>query len=271
MRILITGHRGFIGQNMMKFMGRKHEVVGYEWGDGEVCLDGIDRVIHLGAISDTRCKDWLALMRQNVDFSADLMARCVDLGVPIQIASSASVYGPDNETFRETDEPDPRNLYAKSKLLVEQICAGQPGVQLFRYFNVYGPHEDHKGDQASPQHKFRQQAKSGQIRVFEGSDRYARDFIAVQQICAYHEAFFGVGESGVWNLGSGRATSFLTIAQEIAKSTGAEIIQIEMPEDLKLGYQPFTKADMSKTRQSINQRVSMDHERGIGGDPFVCT
>ncbi len=140
MRILITGYKGFIGQNMVKAFA-DHELSVCEWGD-EYSLYGIDRVIHLGAISDTRCNDWVALRKQNVSFTINLMERCQFYKVPLQIASSASVYGPNNTTFRETDPVNPANLYAESKALIEQYFHTMKPVspiQIFRYFNVYGP------------------------------------------------------------------------------------------------------------------------------------
>jgi nucleoside-diphosphate-sugar epimerase len=122
MAILITGHKGFIGQNMMAALPGS---VGYEWGDGSVPLDGIDRVIHLGAISSTACNDWHKLREQNVAFSVDLLHACAARKIPFQFASSASVYGPNAKTFRETDAPDPQTPYAESKLFVENLILTQ--------------------------------------------------------------------------------------------------------------------------------------------------
>jgi nucleoside-diphosphate-sugar epimerase len=149
MPILITGHRGFIGQNMMAALP---DAVGYEWGDGPLSLEGIDRVVHLGAISSTACNDLYRLQTQNVDFTLDLLARCAAREIPLQFASSASVYGPKAKTFREADPVAPSNLYAQTKHAIEEYILSRDWpmpVQAFRYFNVYGPHEDHK-DQPSP-------------------------------------------------------------------------------------------------------------------------
>ena len=248
MRILITGHKGFIGQNMVKAFS-DYDLSLCEWGDN-YSLYGIDRVIHLGAISDTRCTDWSGLMQQNVKFSIELIDRCQDKEIPIQIASSAAVYGANNTTFRETDRTAPDNLYALSKEMVEQhlerINPVAP-VQMFRYFNVYGPHEDHKGDQASPFHKFKEQAKTGTIKIFEGSENFKRDFIHVGSIIRTHRKFFDVPKSGVWNVGTGRSQSFKEIAELIASETGAKIEVIPMP---KLsGYQKFTQANLTKLKK----------------------
>ena len=141
-------------------------------------------------------------------------------------------------------------MYAQSKGIIEdyfnQIQPTSP-IQLFRYFNVYGPHEDHKGDQASPFHKFKLQSVAGCIRLFEGSDEFKRDFVPVQTVIDIHKAFFDVKESGIWNIGSGIARSFLSVAEEV----GGPIEFISMPQDLKPGYQAFTKANLDKLNNTL--------------------
>ena len=249
MASLINGHRGFIGQNMMKALPGS---VGHEWGDGEPNLDGIERVIHLGAISSTACRDWDALLQQNVISSVRLITACEERGIPIQIASSAAVYGPDNTTFVETDKPQPLNPYALSKFIVEKYVErhnwGIP-VQLFRYFNVYGPHEDHK-DQPSPHSLFRRQAAAdGVIRVFEGSEGVFRDFVPVERLIEVHKRFFDLDVCGVYNLGTGNVQSFMDVATSVAIETNAEIVTVPMPEIS--GYQRYTRADMTKTNAML--------------------
>jgi ADP-L-glycero-D-manno-heptose 6-epimerase len=251
MRILITGHKGFIGQNMVKALA-DHDLNLCEWGD-DYSLYGIDRVIHLGAISDTRCTDWMALRKQNVGFTITLMERCQKAGIPIQIASSASVYGPNNTTFKETDPVAPANLYAESKAMVEayfHTMKPAAPVQLFRYFNVYGPHEDHKGEQASPFHKFREQAKTGTITLFEGSNTFRRDFIHVDRVVATHKSFFNITESGMWNVGTGGTMSFEDVAHLANDGFQAKIRYIPVPTNL-VGYQKFTQADTVKLKATL--------------------
>lgn len=249
MAVLITGHKGFIGQNMIASIPGAR---GYEWGDGAPDLSGIDRVIHLGAISSTQCQDWQRLMHQNVTFSVELLDACSERRIPFQFASSASVYGADAVTFKETDLATPSTLYALSKHLVEDYILSRDWpmpVQAFRYFNVYGPHEDHK-DQPSPHTKFRRQAEeTGRIEVFEGSDNIRRDFISVERLIEVQLHFFDLDVSGVYNLGTGAATSFMDVARIVARETGAEIVEVPMP-DLR-GYQRFTQADMTKTNSLL--------------------
>ena len=122
---------------------------------------------------------------------------------------------------------------------------------MFRYFNVYGPHEDHK-DQPSPHHSFRRQAKeTGVIKVFEGSEQYARDFVPVDYVVDVHRRFFDLTVSGVYNVGTGTATSFMDVARQIALETGAEIQEVPMPAQIRKNYQPWTRADMTKTRSLL--------------------
>ena len=241
--ILITGHRGFIGKNMMAaFPGAR----GYEWGDGKVDLTGVSRVIHLGAITDTQCTDWKRLAEQNVNFTKNLLHDCASCRIPIQIASTAAVYG-DGKIFRE-EMANPLNDYAISKRIIELYAIDRDWpmpVQLFRYFNVYGPHEEEK-IQASPFTRFRRQAAAiGMIEVFEGSEDIKRDFVPVDRVIDIHRRFFDLDVSGVYNLGTGVAMSFMDVARTVARETGAEIVEVPMPK-LK-GYQRFTQADMTKT------------------------
>lgn len=256
MRILITGYKGFIGQNMVDHFRQDHELVLYEWGEQNPSLDGVDRVIHLGAISSTTCTDERALKAQNYDYSVRLISECVERRIPIQIASSASVYGIQNTTFKETDPVDPQNLYAKSKAAVESFCGGlktKSPVQLFRYFNVYGPHEDHKGSQASPQHQFNKHFKeNGFVRLFKGSTNFYRDFVPVERLIEVHEKFFDVNESGVWNVGTGNPQSFLDVALSISNN----IQLIDFPENLRASYQKYTCADTTKLDQYLWTQTS---------------
>jgi len=250
--ILITGHRGFIGQNMINALKDDHGLSFYEWGDPDYDLDGVDFVIHLGAISSTAYRDVRQIMKQNYHFTVELMEACSARQIPIQIASSASIYGPDNTTFVESDPPDPRTPYAWTKYLVEEYARTHflnCPVQLFRYFNVYGPHEDHKGDQASPYHKFQAQKDRGEkIRLFEGSENFKRDFVHVDTVINAHLRFMDLPVSGVWNIGTGTAKSFVEVAEEI----GGEVEFIPMPEVLKSGYQAYTCASVAKFLSTIS-------------------
>ena len=256
MKILITGSNGFIGQNMVAALKDEHELEFYNWGDNLPILRGVDVCIHLGAISSTVEADVEKVMEQNYDFSKWLFEECWRFRVHLQYASSASVYGL-GKSFSENSPVDPRSPYAWSKYLFERYVEKnkyklENFVQGFRYFNVYGPHEDHKGNQSSPFHKFDKQAKEkGVIEVFEGSHDFYRDFVPVQKIVEVHRKFFGVKETGVWNVGSGRPRSMLSVAEEVSAKTGASIKYIPMPADVARQYQSYTCADLTKLKNTI--------------------
>ncbi len=258
MKILLTGYKGFIGSQMLESLENKgHEVSTYEWGEILPSVVEQDWVIHVGAISSTTEKDVEKVMRQNVDFTLQLYNACKTHEVNFQFASSASVYGL-NQEFKEDSPVDPRTPYAWSKYLCERYILNHPGptvAQIFRYFNVYGPKgEEHKGSQASPFCQFTTQAReNGVIRVFENSQNYHRDFIHVSKIIDYHDQFLECGPSGIFNLGSGKTLSFLAVAEKIASQYNARIETTVMPENLKCSYQERTCADMTKTQKTLNE------------------
>jgi ADP-L-glycero-D-manno-heptose 6-epimerase len=252
MKILLTGHKGFIGSYMLNALA-DHEVTTYDWSDGgRPSVMGYDWVVHLGGISSTTERDIDKILRQNTEFSIALYEECKTFGVNMQYASSASVYGLGID-FRESAPVDPRNPYAWSKYLFERYVEQNPTgsiVQGFRYFNVYslnGAGEEHKANQASPFYQFYQQSKTGEIRVFEDSEDYKRDFVPVEEVIDIHLKFLNVKESGVFNIGSGKPMSFL----DIANTFNVKVVEIPMPEILKSSYQKYTCADMTKTRKTL--------------------
>ena len=253
MKILLTGHKGFIGSHMLKALqAHGHQVAVYEWGDILPSVMEQDWVIHMGAISATTERNVEKVMTQNYDFTVQLYEACHTFGVNFQYSSSASVYGLVS-TFREDAELDPRTPYAWSKYLTERYIQQHPmgaTTQIFRYFNVYGPQgEEHKGSQASPYAQFkRQAAETGRIQVFEGSDKFLRDFVPVSRIVDTHLKFLTVKESGIWNVGTGQPRSFIDVAKEF----DVPVTTIPMPEILKDSYQKYTCADMTKTQQTLN-------------------
>lgn len=255
MRILVTGHRGFIGSNLVKNLQEfySHEVFTYHWGDTWPTWD-LDWVIHLGAISSTTEGNVEKILTQNYEFTMELLHRCEENDVNIQYASSGSVYGLGRD-FRETAPPDPRTPYAWTKYLVDRYVLSRDWpirVQGFRYFNVYGPGEDHK-PQPSPFTIFRKQAKeTGVIKVFEGSENVLRDFVPVETVIDIQKKFFDVEESGIWNIGTDTTRSFQSIAEEVAAETGATIETVPMPEKLKGSYQYFTQADLTKLKKTLS-------------------
>lgn len=261
MKILITGYKGFIGQNMVNALKKDHELTLFEWGEDLPDFKGHDWCIHLGAISSTTETDVDKVLEQNYDFSRFIVNSCQDNKVNLQYASSASVYGK-TDVFTEDVKPKPESPYAWSKYLFDRYIQNMKNrwtitVQGFRYFNVYGPYEDHKGDQASPYYKFEKQAKeNGVIKVFEHSEDYLRDFVHVDRVIDIHKKFFNVKESGIWNLGSGTPISFLTVANNIAKKYDARVEFIPMPENVAKHYQKYTHADMRSLNKLLDENSS---------------
>jgi len=256
MKILITGYKGFIGQNMVDALKDDHELSYFEWGDELPSFEGLDWCIHLGAISSTNEKNVEKVMRQNYDFSCSILSLCQCYGVNLQYASSASVYGMVS-SFLEDSPPSPQSPYAWSKYLFDRHVKSQKFnkiiTQGFRYFNVYGPHEDHK-DQSSPHHKFTQQAKTtGIIKLFEKSENYQRDFVPVETLIDIHKKFLNIKESGIWNVGTGYTTSFESVARAIANKYNARVEYIPMPDDIKNQYQKYTCADLTNLNRVLNE------------------
>ena len=157
MKVLVTGHQGFIGKNLCSYLQHMgHEVEGFEWQPNKVPDPApYDRVVHLGAISSTTERDVEKVLTQNLEFSQRLLQLCNDNGTTFMYASSASVYGDVQsykqvEKIKETDEIYPMNAYAWSKYLFDKLVMEIPeymiNVQGFRIFNAYGEGEQHKGE-----------------------------------------------------------------------------------------------------------------------------
>lgn len=262
MKILITGNKGFIGGHAVRvFREAGHDVWTYEWEEQTLPrVDGLDWVLHFGAISSTTERDVDRVMRQNYEFSVWLYEECRKHDVDLQWSSSASVYGNGTE-FKESSPVDPRSPYSWSKYLFERYTEKNPTHRIcqgFRYFNVHGEgHNDgesHKLGQSSPHHQFSLQAAAqGVIRVFEGSENMRRDFVPVRRVVEVHKMFIDgqIDESGIWNIGTGKATSFMDVAKKYANQYGAIIQEIAMPENLKSSYQYYTCADLTKLQITL--------------------
>ena len=259
MKILVTGHKGFIGSNIALYLMKQgHEVEGWEWQPGIIpSTEDYDWCIHTGAISSTTYDNVDQILEQNFEFSVRLAQVCENFGTNLQYASSASVYGPTTH-FTEDGKLLPQSPYAWSKYLFDRFLGQfqdefEITIQGFRYFNVYGPGEEHKGDQASPYTKFTHQAKeNGVIKLFENSDQYRRDFVCVEDLCRLHEKMFDVKQSGIFNAGTGVATSFDTVGRTIAKKYSADIEYIPMPDKLKGQYQEYTCANLDKLNSVVD-------------------
>ena len=261
MRILVTGHEGFIGKNMLAWLNQEDgwQIDGYEWHPTERPeVSGYDWVIHLGAIADMTCTDVEAIMKQNLEFSQWLFNECNKHGVNLQYASSSSVYG-DTRDFSEYAPCYPQTPYAWSKYLFDRWVFQQPQsifVQGFRYFNVYGKYMHLRGKRANAIVKWRTQAvKEGKITVWETAEHIKRDWTWVGDVCRLHIDFIKeVRGSGIWNCGAGIAHSFLDIAEEIAEIEGVEIEFVPVPEAELSRMRHSTKANLTHLKETIGKR-----------------
>jgi ADP-L-glycero-D-manno-heptose 6-epimerase len=254
-RVLVTGSEGFIGKNLCPYLEKRGiEVVPYDikFGGGLPPLNGIDAVIHLGANSSTTETDLKKILNENFIFSGTLYQLCANMDIKFQYSSSASVYGA-AETFEEDQFCVPLNPYAYSKYMFDNWLLNEDHpYQGFRYFNVYGPHEEHKGNQASPITKFiKQIQEDGEIKVFRG--KASRDFVHVEDVCEVHYRMLHHDSSGVFNVGTGNSVSFKDIADKMSENSGAKVKQVAMPTKLKGKYQKFTKADITKLNSVIGE------------------
>ncbi len=228
-------------------------------------LGKFDLVLHLGACSSTTETNAAYLIRNNFEFTKDLCRCALESGARFVHASSAATYGDGSAGMSDTDPRlhrlRPLNAYGYSKHLFDQHAQqnGSLGRILgLKYFNVFGPNEDHKGDMRSVVHKsFGQVRQTGIIRLFKSyrpdytDGEQKRDFLYVKDAVAMtlHLAC-RAGENGLFNLGSGRAHSWNELARAIFGALGREprIEYVEMPETLRDKYQYFTQANIEKLR-----------------------
>lgn len=307
MYYIVTGAAGFVGANLVKALNERGitriiavdnltkadkfknlvdcEIADYldkgEFLERLLCghFDGdVEAIFHEGACSDTMETDGRYMMENNYRYSLSLLDWCLEQEVQLLYASSAATYGGSSVFKEERQYEAPLNVYGYSKFLFDQIVRQrlpEAGSQVvgFRYFNVYGPRESHKGRMASVAfHHFNQYRAEGKVKLFEGCDGYAngeqqRDFVYVKDVAKVNLYFLDHPEkSGIFNLGTGRAQSFNDVAVATVNSCRAaegkpalsleamvqqELVEyVAFPEALKGKYQSFTQADLSKLRSA---------------------
>lgn len=221
----------------------------------------VEAVFHEGACSSTTEWDGRYMMRNNYEYSKELLHYCLENRVAYLYASSASVYGGGTVFKEERPYEEPLNVYGYSKFLFDQyvrrvLPLADSQVVGFRYFNVYGPREQHKGTMASVAYHFNNQVLAeGKVRLFEGCDGYGdgeqrRDFVYVGDAVDVNLWFMDHPErSGIFNLGTGRSQTFNDVANAVIAWHGrGDIEYIPFPEHLKGRYQSFTQADIDALR-----------------------
>jgi ADP-L-glycero-D-manno-heptose 6-epimerase len=236
----------------------------------------VEAVFHEGACSATTEWDGKFMMATNYAYSKSLLHWCLDGGVPLLYASSASVYGAGPKFSEGRANERPLNVYAFSKFQFDQYVRALPRqaasqIVGLRYFNVYGPREQHKGGMASVAfHLHQQLLKDGALRLFEGCDGYGpgeqrRDFIHVDDVVAAKLWLLDHPQvSGIFNLGTGRAQPFNDVARAVIAFHGrGELSYIPFPPHLRGAYQSFTEADMSGLRRAGFDHTFLSVEQGV--------
>ncbi|MCM8594394.1 ADP-glyceromanno-heptose 6-epimerase [Accumulibacter sp.] len=323
MYTIVTGAAGFIGSNIVKALNDRGvtriiavdhltrgdkfrnlvdcEIVDYL--DREDFLDRLDAgafdgdveaIVHQGACSDTTERDGRFMMDNNYRYSLAILDWCLDQEVPLLYASSAATYGGGRVFREERAHEAPLNVYGYSKFLFDQVVrqklavAGSFNSQVvgFRYFNVYGPRESHKGRMASVAfHHFNQYSNEGKVRLFAACDGFAdgeqrRDFVFVEDVARVNLFFLDHPEkSGIFNVGTGRAQSFNELAvasvnacRALAGDEALPLAQLvqqgiieytPFPADLRGKYQSFTEADLTRLRKAGYEAPFLSLEEAV--------
>lgn len=305
--LVVTGGAGFIGSRLVKglnALGHENILIVDDLTDGKKFvnllssnfIDFIDKdrfiaevragiwsgkiqgIFHQGACSETTEWNGKYLMENNYEYTKTLFHFSIEENIPFLYASSAAVYG-DTKIFKEELAYErPLNMYGYSKWIFDQYLHQYENklksqVVGFRYFNVYGPGEQHKGGMASvAYHLHQQMRRDGVVRLFEGCEGYAdgeqrRDFIHVDDVVKVILWFWKnphPDRRGIFNLGTGRSQTFNEVANAVLQWHGTgELRYIPFPEHLKGAYQAFTQADMTKLHNIGYNAPFMDVEEGV--------
>ena len=321
MKVVVTGAAGFIGSNIIRGLNARGiddviavddltqgdkfrnladlRIADYVDADAfyELFAEGafgkVEAVFHEGACSDTMESDGKYMMDNNYTLSVGLFNACRARGTRLLYASSAATYG-GSDTFSESPEFEkPLNVYGYSKLLFDQRMRRELGPQFadartqvagFRYFNVYGPREQHKGRMASVAfHQFNQFREQGKVKLFGdyggyGPGQQQRDFVFIDDVVAVNLWFLdNPGKSGIFNLGTGRAQPFNDVATAVVNALGNSgapldaagaaaaglIDYVPFPDALRGKYQSYTQADLAALRAAGCEHAFADVQTGV--------
>jgi ADP-L-glycero-D-manno-heptose 6-epimerase len=325
MRFVVTGAAGFVGSNLIAGLNARgwrdiiavddlsegdkfRNLVGLDIADyvdaddfyelfAEGAYGQVEAVFHEGACSDTMETDGKYMMDNNYSLSCELFHACQEQGTRLLYASSAATYGGSSRFTEDPDCEKPLNVYGYSKWLFDQRMRRELGPDFsqaatqvvgFRYFNVYGPREQHKGRMASvPFHQHGQFMRDGRVELFGAYGGYdageqMRDFIHVDDVVAVNLWFLDHPEhSGLFNLGTGRAQTFNEVAMAVVQAlrrhrdqAGVADLQeavrthqiqyIDFPQALVGKYQCYTQADLSRLRRLGCTHEFADVATGVG-------
>lgn len=317
--IVVTGAAGFIGSNLVRGLNERGlsnilavddltdgdkfvnlvqgRIADYMHKDDfrravrEGFLPGVRAVFHQGACSDTTERNGQYMMDNNYRVTLELFEYCQTHKIPFIYASSAAVYGAGPVYVEDLANEKPLNVYGYSKFLFDQVVRARMATSTaqvvgLRYFNVYGPQEQHKGRMASVAfHNMNQFLAEGHVRLFGGWDGYPdggqmRDFISVRDVVDVNLHFFDHPEqSGIFNCGTGRAQPFNDVAMAVvntmrqlrgepAFSLDALVAEgllryVDFPNDLKGRYQSYTQADVTALRVAGFTKAMRDVQTGV--------
>jgi ADP-L-glycero-D-manno-heptose 6-epimerase len=253
--------KNLIGAQVKEFVDRENFMAWLDKNSRQV-----DFIFHIGAKTDTAEFDTVLLNKMNTQYTKDIWTRCIQYQIPLVYASSAATYGLGEEGYDDDESKinllKPLNPYGQSKQDFDVWALQQKEKPLFwaglKFFNVYGPNEYHKGRMASViWHAFNQISKTDKMKLFRSHNpefkdgEQMRDFVYVKdvvEVCMFlmsHKK-----NSGIYNLGSGKARTFLDLVKSVFKAMGKkeDISFIDTPADIRDKYQYFTEANMQKLK-----------------------
>lgn len=257
-------------KNLIGFRG---EVISGDINDNELLLDlkknyKFDYIFHEAAISDTTALEQDLMIRTNVNAYKDLLELAIKHGANMIYASSAATYGNAPSPQRVGSE-SPQNVYGFSKLCMDNLSREYMkkcdiSIVGLRYFNVYGAREYFKNTTASMVLQFGHQLLMGKsARLFEGSDKIMRDFIYIEDVIQANIRAMNPKQSGIYNVGTGKARSFQDIVDILQKELGTELECEYIPNPYIGSYQFYTEADIMSTKEDLGYEPRFEMEDGI--------